>query len=66
MSNRARQDSTVGEIVNLMSVDATQLQDLWEYLWNCFACILTFVLSLLYLYMMVSIWDIYIRFSIDI
>ena len=33
MSNEARKDSTVGEIVNLMSVDAQRLQDVCGYLW---------------------------------
>ncbi|CAH1777684.1 unnamed protein product [Owenia fusiformis] len=33
MTNEARKDSTVGEIVNLMSVDAQRLQDVIGYLW---------------------------------
>ena len=33
MSNDARKGSTVGEIVNLMSVDAQRLQDVTGYLW---------------------------------
>lgn len=33
MSNEARRTSTVGEIVNLMSVDAQRLQDVTGYLW---------------------------------
>ena len=33
MSNEARKDTTVGEIVNLMSVDAQRLQDVTGYLW---------------------------------
>lgn len=33
MSNAARKTTTVGEIVNLMSVDALKLQDATAYLW---------------------------------
>ena len=33
MSHEARKDTTVGEIVNLMSVDAQRLQDVTGYLW---------------------------------
>jgi len=33
MSNEARRTTTVGEIVNLMSVDAQRLQDATGYLW---------------------------------
>jgi len=33
MSNEARKTTTVGEIVNLMSVDAQRLQDVTGYLW---------------------------------
>ena len=33
MSNESRKTSTVGEIVNLMSVDAQRLQDVTGYLW---------------------------------
>jgi len=33
MSNEARKTTTVGEIVNLMSVDAQRLQDAAGYLW---------------------------------
>lgn len=33
MSNEARKRSTVGEIVNLMSVDAQRLQDVACYVW---------------------------------
>ena len=33
MSNEARKTTTVGEIVNLMSVDAQRLQDAIGYLW---------------------------------
>ena len=33
MSNEARKTTTVGEIVNLMSVDAQRLQDVSGYLW---------------------------------
>jgi len=33
MNNEARKTSTVGEIVNLMSVDCQRLQDMSGYLW---------------------------------
>ena len=33
MSNESRKDVTVGEIVNLMSVDAQRLQDVAGYIW---------------------------------
>ena len=33
MSNSERKDATVGEIVNLMSVDAQRMQDVTGYLW---------------------------------
>lgn len=33
MNNEARKTSTVGEIVNLMSVDCQRMQDLSGYLW---------------------------------
>ena len=33
MSNEARKTTTVGEIVNLMSVDAQRVQDATGYLW---------------------------------
>jgi hypothetical protein len=33
MNNEARKTSTIGEIVNLMSVDCQRLQDMSGYLW---------------------------------
>ncbi len=33
LSNESRKETTVGEIVNLMSVDAQRLQDVTGYLW---------------------------------
>lgn len=38
MSNESRTASTVGEIVNLMSVDAQRLQDVTGYLWMFWSC----------------------------
>ena len=38
MSNDARKEATVGEIVNLMSVDAQRLQDFAGYLWMLWSC----------------------------
>jgi len=38
MSNEARKTTTVGEIVNLMSVDAQRMQDVVGYLWMVWSC----------------------------
>ncbi|XP_074651922.1 multidrug resistance-associated protein 1-like isoform X2 [Tubulanus polymorphus] len=45
MSNEARKTSTVGEIVNLMSVDAQRLQDVAGYLWMVWSCPLQITLA---------------------
>jgi hypothetical protein len=46
MSNDARKESTVGEIVNLMSVDAQRLQDVSGYLWMVFSAPLQITLAI--------------------
>ncbi len=45
MSNEARKDTTVGEIVNLMSVDAQRLQDVTGYLWMIWSSPLQIVIA---------------------
>ena len=45
MSNEARKTSTVGEIVNLMSVDAQRLQDATGYLWMVWSSPLQIVIA---------------------
>ena len=52
MSNEARKDVTVGEIVNIMSVDAQRLQDVAGYLWMIWSSPLQIVIAV---YML---WDI--------
>lgn len=52
MSNEARKTSTVGEIVNLMSVDAQRMQDVTGYLWMIWSCPLQIALA------MYMLWDI--------
>ena len=51
LSNKARHTSTVGEIVNLMSVDAQRLMDLMSYLNMIWSAPLQIVLSLVFLYL---------------
>ena len=50
LSNSARQQSTVGEIVNLMSVDAQRFMDLMTYLHLIWSAPLQIVLSIVFLY----------------
>ncbi|KAL5019777.1 hypothetical protein ScPMuIL_002669 [Solemya velum] len=50
MSNEARKEKTVGEIVNLMSVDCQRIQDLTGYLWMLFSAPLQIGLALALLY----------------
>jgi ABC-type bacteriocin/lantibiotic exporter with double-glycine peptidase domain len=51
LSNKARRTSTVGEIVNLMSVDAQRLMNLSPYLHTIWWAPLQIVLSLVFLYL---------------
>ena len=46
MSNEARKTTTVGEIVNLMSVDSQRLQDATGYLWMIWASPLQIALAI--------------------
>ena len=46
MSNEARKTTTVGEIVNLMSVDAQRMQDLFGYLWMFWSAPLQIVIAI--------------------
>ncbi|KAL8582638.1 hypothetical protein ACOMHN_028703 [Nucella lapillus] len=50
MTNEARKGSTVGEIVNLMSVDCQRLQDMTGYLWMVWSCPLQITLALVLLW----------------
>ena len=51
LSSRARRTSTVGEIVNLMSVDAQRLMDLMNFIHLTWSAPLQIVLSLIFLYL---------------
>ena len=50
LSNSARRSSTVGEIVNLMSVDTQRLMDLTTYFHMIWSAPLQIILSLVFLY----------------
>ena len=50
MTSKARQNRTVGEIVNLMSVDAQRLMDLMTYLYAVYSAPLQIVIALVLLY----------------
>lgn len=50
MSNQARKGATVGEIVNLMSVDTENIQHLIPYLWGCWSSVLQIGVALYFLY----------------
>ena len=50
MSSKARQNRTVGEIVNLMSIDAQRLLDLVTYLYGIYSTILKIIVALVLLY----------------
>jgi len=50
LSNASRKESTVGEIVNLMSVDAQRFMDLTAYLNMLWSAPLQIALSLYFLY----------------
>ena len=51
LSSKARRTSTVGEIVNLMSVDAQRFMDLMPYINNLWSAPLQIILSLIFLYL---------------
>ena len=50
MNNQARKGATVGEIVNLMSVDTENIQNLIPYFWGCWSSVLQIGVSLYFLY----------------
>lgn len=54
MNNRARTESTVGEIVNLMSVDAEHVKDLAGYLWALWSSPFQIIGSIIFLYFTVG------------
>ncbi|CAD5115099.1 DgyrCDS4110 [Dimorphilus gyrociliatus] len=54
MSNEARKTSTVGEIVNLMSVDAQRMQDVTGYLWMIWSCPVQIALAMYMLWNIVG------------
>ena len=51
LSGSSRGDTTVGEIVNLMSVDAQRLQDTPIFLHNIWSAPLQMILSIVFLWM---------------
>lgn len=50
MNNQARKGATVGEIVNLMSVDTENIQNMIPYLWGCWSSVLQIGVCLYFLY----------------
>ena len=50
LSNQARHDSTTGEIVNLMAIDAQRVMDIAGYLHYLWAAPLQIVLAIYFLY----------------
>ena len=54
MSSEARRTTTVGEIVNLMSVDAQRLRDAASYLWVFWSCPLQIIVALVFLYLVLG------------
>ncbi len=54
MSSKARQNSTIGEIVNLMSVDAQRFQDLSTYIHMIWSAPLQIIGSLIFLYLVMG------------
>lgn len=50
MSNEARRDFTVGEIINLMSVDCERLDDMAGYLWMFWSAPLQITIALVLLW----------------
>ena len=55
ISSEARRSTTVGEIVNLMSVDAQRLRDITSYLWVFWSCPLQIIVALIFLYMVLGV-----------
>ncbi|XP_048239875.1 multidrug resistance-associated protein 1-like [Haliotis rufescens] len=50
INNQARRESTVGEIVNLMSVDAEHVEGVFGWLWSTWSSLLQICVSLYLLY----------------
>jgi len=55
MSNEARKTTTVGEIVNLMSVDAQRLQDATGYLWMTWSAPLQIAIAVYMLWSLMGV-----------
>ncbi|GFO42105.1 multidrug resistance-associated protein 1 [Plakobranchus ocellatus] len=55
MDNRARGESTVGQVVNLMSVDAEHVENVTSYAWAIWSSSLQIALSLYLLYTTVGV-----------
>ncbi|XP_053385666.1 multidrug resistance-associated protein 1-like [Mercenaria mercenaria] len=54
MNNQARTESTVGEVVNMMSVDAEHIKEISGYLWGVWSSPLQIIGSIVYLYFTVG------------
>ncbi|KAK3589166.1 hypothetical protein CHS0354_018871 [Potamilus streckersoni] len=50
ISGKARKESTIGEIVNLMSVDAEHIRDVLQYMWAMWSSPMQIIVSLVFLY----------------
>lgn len=55
MNSQARKTSTVGEIVNLMSVDCQRIQDITGYLWMLWSAPVQITLALVLLWNTIGI-----------
>ncbi|KAK0042761.1 multidrug resistance-associated protein 1 [Biomphalaria pfeifferi] len=55
MDNQARKESTIGEVVNLMSVDASNIESVMSYLWAIWSSPLQITVSLYLLYNVLGI-----------
>ena len=51
LSSLARRDSTTGEIVNLMAIDAQRFMDLATYVHMLWSALLQIILSIVFLYL---------------
>ena len=54
MSKAAMKDSTVGEVVNLMSVDAQRIQDVATYLWMIWSSPVQILVAVIFLYYVIG------------
>ncbi|BFZ09598.1 hypothetical protein BsWGS_12637 [Bradybaena similaris] len=55
MNNLARKESTIGEVVNLMSVDAERVENVMSYLWAVWSSPLQIIVSLYLLYSYIGV-----------